>query len=58
MLIFGIDTCCNAATAALLEDDRLVAQTVINSGKTHSQKMMPQIAEMFRQAKALVYPEE
>lgn len=50
MLIFGIDTCCNAATAALLEDDRLVAQTVINSGKTHSQKMMPQIAEMFRQA--------
>ncbi len=50
MLIFGIDTCCNAATAALLEDDRLVAQTVINSGKTHSQKMMPQIEEMFRQA--------
>lgn len=50
MLIFGIDTCCNAATAALIEDDRLVAQTVVNSGKTHSQKMMPQIAEMFRQA--------
>ena len=50
MLIFGIDTCCNAATAALLEDDRLVAQTVINSGKTHSQKMMPQIEQMFRQA--------
>ncbi len=50
MLIFGIDTCCNAATAALLEDDRLVAQTVINSGKTHSQKMMPQIEQMFHQA--------
>ncbi len=50
MLIFGIDTCCNAATAALIEDDRLVAQTVINSGKTHSQKMMPQIEQMFHQA--------
>ncbi len=50
MLIFGIDTCCSAATAALLEDDTLVAQTVINTGKTHSQKMMPQIAQMFSQA--------
>ncbi len=50
MLVFGIDTCCAAATAALLEDDRLIAQTVINTGKTHSQKMMPQIAEMFRMA--------
>ncbi len=50
MLVFGIDTCAAAATAALLEDERLVAQTVVNTGKTHSQKMMPQIAEMFRQA--------
>ena len=50
MLVFGIDTCGSAATAALLEDDKLIAQTVINSGRTHSQKMMPQIAEMFRQA--------
>ncbi len=54
MLIFGIDTCCNAATAALLEDDRLVAQTIINSGKTHSQKMMPQIEQMFQQAEKKV----
>lgn len=50
MLIFGIDTCCMAATAAIMDDDKLVAQTVLNSGRTHSQKMMPQITEMFRQA--------
>ncbi len=50
MLIFGIDTCCMAATAALMNDEVLVAQTVINHKKTHSQKMMPQIEEMFRAA--------
>ncbi len=48
MLIFGIDTCCMAATAALVDDRVMVAQTVVNHGKTHSQKMMPQIEEMFR----------
>lgn len=50
MLIFGIDTCCNAATAALLDDTKLLAQTVLNNGKTHSQTMMPQIEAMFQNA--------
>ncbi len=50
MLIFGIDTCCMAATAALMDETRLVAQTVINHDRTHSQKMMPQIETMFSQA--------
>ena len=47
MLIFGIDTCCMAATAALVDERVLVAQTVINHKKTHSQMMMPQVEEMF-----------
>lgn len=47
MLIFGIDTCCMAATAALVGDRVMLAQTVINHKKTHSQKMMPQIESMF-----------
>lgn len=47
MLIFGIDTCCMAATAALMDESGLLAQTVVNNKKTHSQKMMPQIEEMF-----------
>lgn len=50
MLIFGIDTCCMAATAALVSDDIMIAQTVINKNKTHSQIMMPQIEQMFRAA--------
>ena len=48
MLIFGIDTCCMSATAALMSDDVMVAETVINHHRTHSQMMMPQIEEMFR----------
>lgn len=56
MLIFGIDTCCMAATAAVLSDDRLVAETVVNHKKTHSQKMLPQIDAMLRCAE--VSPEE
>lgn len=47
MLIFGIDTCCMAATAALTDDTKLIAQTVIANDRTHSQKMMPQIEAMF-----------
>lgn len=48
MLIFAADTCCMAATAALIDDTRMIAQTVVNHNKTHSQKMMPQIADMFK----------
>lgn len=48
MLVFGIDTCCMAATAALMNDNIMVAQTVINQNKTHSQIMMPQIENMFK----------
>lgn len=50
MLTFGIDTCCMAATAALVDDNVLVAETVINRKKTHSEKMMPQIENMFEAA--------
>lgn len=50
MLIFGIDTCCMAATAALADDRVMVAQTVVNHKRTHSQKMMPQIESMFELA--------
>ena len=48
MLVFGIDTCCMAATAALVDERVLVAETVVNHKKTHSQMMMPQIEEMFK----------
>lgn len=46
MLVFGIDTCCMAATAALVSDDRLVAQVVQNNKKTHSERIMPLVEQM------------
>ena len=50
MLTFGIDTCCMAATAAIVDENVLVAETVINRKKTHSELMMPQIENMFKAA--------
>ncbi len=50
MIVFGIDTCCMAATAALMSDDHLAAQIMINNKKTHSQKIMPMIEFMANQA--------
>lgn len=50
MLTFGIDTCCMASTAALCDERVLVAQTVVNRKKTHSEMMMPQIEQMFKSA--------
>lgn len=47
MLVFGIDTCSSAATSAVMSEDKLIAQTVINNKRTHSQKMMPQIESLF-----------
>lgn len=49
MLIFGMDTCCMPATAAVLSDGRLAAEFVLCCGKTHSQKIMPQIDNMFKE---------
>lgn len=39
-----------AATAAVITDDRLAAQVVQNNKKTHSQKIMPMIEFMLREA--------
>ena len=47
MLIFGIDTCCAAATSAIFDGEKLIGQTVINHKKTHSQKIMPQVENLF-----------
>ncbi len=49
MYILGIDTCCMAATSAVIADDRLVAQVVQNNNKTHSQSIMPMIDFMLTQ---------
>lgn len=43
MKILAIDTVSNTATAAVTENDRLIAQYTSDYKKTHSQKIMPMI---------------
>ena len=43
MLVLGIDTCCMPATSAVYDGEKLVGEAIVNCGKTHSQKIMPQI---------------
>lgn len=48
MRIFAVDTSSDAASAALMEDDILLGEYILNHKKTHSQKLMPIIDEVFR----------
>ncbi len=46
MRILAIDTASNVATAAIVEDDKLLGEFILNHKKTHSQKIMPVIDEL------------
>lgn len=50
MKILAIDSCSNVATAALMDDDVLVAQFSLNNKTTHSTKLLPQIEYMMKNA--------
>lgn len=52
MKILAIDSCSNVATAALVEDDNLIAQFSLNNKTTHSTKLLPQIEYMMKNAEA------
>ncbi len=48
MKILAVDTSTNTATAAILEDNKVLAEKVINFKKTHSQTLMPMIDEILQ----------
>lgn len=48
MLILAIDTSSATATTALMEDGRLLAEFIQNSGKTHSQRLMLMVDDMLK----------
>lgn len=50
MLIFGIDTCSMSSSAALINEEKMIAQFSINHKKTHSERIMPQIEAMLNAA--------
>lgn len=46
MIILALDTSSIVASVALLEEDKLIGEYTINHERTHSQKLMPMIAEL------------
>jgi len=46
MILLALDTSSIVATVALMEDDKLIGEYTINHKRTHSQKLMPMIAEL------------
>ena len=50
MRILGIDTTGQTASAALVEDDKLICEFTLNYKLTHSQTIMPMIAEIIERS--------
>lgn len=50
MKILGIDTTGQTASVALVEDEKLIAEISLNHKLTHSQTIMPMIAEVLERA--------
>jgi len=48
MLIFAVDTCSMSSSAAIADEERVLAQFTVNHKKTHSEKIMPQIDSMLK----------
>ncbi len=48
MKVLGIDTSSMAASIAVIEDDKLICEFVVNDTKTHSQKLMVMIENMLK----------
>ena len=51
MKILAIDTTSNICSTALLEDDKKIDENTINNGLTHSENLMPLIAELLKRNK-------
>jgi len=50
MKILAVDTSTSAATAAIMEDDRLISEYILNISRVHSQKIMGIIEELFNKS--------
>jgi tRNA threonylcarbamoyl adenosine modification protein YeaZ/ribosomal-protein-alanine acetyltransferase len=50
MKILAVDTSTSAATAAIMEDGRLISEYILNINRVHSQKIMGIIDEIFKKS--------
>ena len=48
MKILAVDTSANTATVCVVEDDKLLAEEIVNHKKTHSQTLMPMIDNVLK----------
>ncbi len=49
MKVLAIDTASSVATVAVVSDEKLLGEVMVNSPKTHSQKLMPMIESLLDQ---------
>ncbi|KXZ39082.1 tRNA threonylcarbamoyl adenosine modification protein YeaZ [Alkalithermobacter thermoalcaliphilus JW-YL-7 = DSM 7308] len=54
MKVLGIDTSSKVAAVAIMDEDKLIGEYIINSNKSHSEKLMPIIQEIFSQCNLTV----
>lgn len=50
MRVLGLDSATNVAGIAIVDEERLVAEFFLNSGKTHSQRLMPMLDRLLTEA--------
>lgn len=50
MQVLAIESATNVASLALVKEDRLIADNILNTGKTHSQRLMPMVAWLLEEA--------
>jgi len=50
MIVLGIDSSTQVNTIALLQDGQLLCETVLNTHKNHSQRLMPMIDMLLKEA--------
>ena len=54
MIVLGIDTSTQVNTVALLQDGQLLCETVLNTRKNHSQRLMPMIDMLLKEAELTI----
>ena len=50
MRILAVDTSSNVASVAIVDENKLVCECVLNNKLTHSQTLMPMIDEVFKKS--------
>ena len=48
MKILGLDSTANICTAAICEDNKLIAEIKVNAGNTHSETLLPAVEQVLK----------